>query len=81
MWLQEEGITVDETNDPFLGDAKKFEAIEAKVGAARHRGEAKVKGESARKSALNADQDAWETNRLLTRCGCTYRIRMWHARA
>ena len=61
---------MDEADDPFLGDKDKFKAIEAQQSAAKARGEAKGKGESARKSAMNADQDAWEKNRLLTRCGC-----------
>lgn len=56
---------MDEAQDPFLGDKAKFDAVEAAAGKVR--GETKVKGESARKSALNADQDAWEKNRLLTR--------------
>ena len=65
--MQEAGTTVDEEHNPFVGDERKFKAVEAQIDAAKKKGEAKARGESARKSALNADQDAWETNRLLTR--------------
>jgi uncharacterized protein YecT (DUF1311 family) len=60
---------LDDTHNPFIGDEKKFQAVQAQLDSARAKGAAKGKGESARKSALNADQNAWETNRLLTRCG------------
>ncbi len=60
---------MDTEHNRFIGDEKKFAAIQAQIDSAKRKGEAKGKGESARKSALNADQDAWETNRLLTRYG------------
>lgn len=50
----------------FLGNEAKFQALEHKLAQTRARGETKFKGMSARASALSADQEAWETNRLLT---------------
>lgn len=50
----------------FLGDATKFAAREADMARQRSNGEAKLPRMSARKSALIADQEAWEVNRLLT---------------
>lgn len=50
----------------FRGSEKKFRELEEKLAATRARGETKLRGMSARTSALNADQEAWETNRLLT---------------
>lgn len=50
----------------FLGNQQKFREMEEKLAATRARGETKLRGMSARASALNADQEAWETNRLLT---------------
>jgi hypothetical protein len=69
--MQEAGTTVDNTESPFLFDEKgsALMAASKRADAASKRklGEPRVKGESARKTALNADQDAWEANRLLTR--------------
>ncbi|KAL7679850.1 putative AAA+ ATPase domain, RNA helicase HrpA, P-loop containing nucleoside triphosphate hydrolase [Plasmopara halstedii] len=50
----------------FLGSEEKFKALEEKLAQSRARGDNKLKGMSARASALSADQEAWETNRLLT---------------
>ncbi|TYZ68914.1 hypothetical protein PybrP1_012252 [[Pythium] brassicae (nom. inval.)] len=50
----------------FMGNPQKFRELEEKLAATRARGETKLRGMSARTSALNADQEAWETNRLLT---------------
>lgn len=50
----------------FMGSKQKFREMEEKLAATRARGETKLKGMSARASALNVDQEAWENNRLLT---------------
>ncbi|CAI5710794.1 unnamed protein product [Hyaloperonospora brassicae] len=50
----------------FLGSAKKFKALEEQLEQTRARGDNKLKGMSAKASALSADQEAWEKNRLLT---------------
>lgn len=50
----------------FLGNPEKFKAMEEKLAKTRARGDTKLRGMSARASALNADQEAWENNRLLT---------------
>lgn len=50
----------------FLGNPDKFKAMEEKLAQTRARGDTKLKGMTARASALNADQEAWENNRLLT---------------
>ncbi|RLN96655.1 hypothetical protein BBJ28_00020329 [Nothophytophthora sp. Chile5] len=50
----------------FLGNAEKFRALEEQMEQTRARGDNKLKGMSARASALSADQEAWENNRLLT---------------
>ncbi|KAF1779527.1 P-loop containing nucleoside triphosphate hydrolase [Phytophthora cactorum] len=50
----------------FLGSEEKFKALEQQLEQTRARGENKLKGMSARASALSADQEAWEKNRLLT---------------
>lgn len=50
----------------FLGSEEKFKALEEQLEQTRARGDNKLKGMSARASALSADQEAWEKNRLLT---------------
>ncbi|KAI9915975.1 hypothetical protein PsorP6_007716 [Peronosclerospora sorghi] len=50
----------------FLGNEEKFKALEKQLEQTRARGDLKLKGMSARASALSADQEAWENNRLLT---------------
>lgn len=50
----------------FLGNPDKFREMEEKLAQTRARGETKLRGMTARASALNADQEAWENNRLLT---------------
>ncbi|ETI33310.1 hypothetical protein F443_20007 [Phytophthora nicotianae P1569] len=50
----------------FLGNEEKFKALEQQLEQTRARGDNKLKGMSARASALSADQEAWEKNRLLT---------------
>ena len=53
----------------FIGDSDKVRAHEEQMESAkggRPRGAKKKAGQSARKSALNDDQNAWEENRLLT---------------
>ncbi|KAE9101263.1 Pre-mRNA-splicing factor ATP-dependent RNA helicase [Phytophthora fragariae] len=50
----------------FLGSEEKFKALEKQLEQTRARGDNKLKGMSARASALSADQEAWEKNRLLT---------------
>ena len=72
----EQSGAVDYTGEsnPFLGDEETFAAKLAarkraagKPGFGRYgRGRTKAKDMSARKSALNDDQDAWIKNRLLT---------------
>ena len=49
--------------DPFIGNKSKFAKLEEEMAKQRAKGENKMKGMSARKSALNADQEAWENNR------------------
>ncbi|KAG7394335.1 Pre-mRNA-splicing factor ATP-dependent RNA helicase PRP16 [Phytophthora boehmeriae] len=50
----------------FLGNEEKFRELEEQLEKTRARGDNKLKGMSARASALSADQEAWEKNRLLT---------------
>ncbi len=52
--------------DRFIGNEKKYKEMEERLEKSRARGDTKLKGMSARASALTADQDAWENNRLLT---------------
>ena len=52
--------------DPFMGDQAKFDEMEASMAKARAKGDVKAKGLSARLSAIHEDQEAWETNRMLT---------------
>ena len=62
----------------FIGDEEKFREHEERMAnakAGRVRGAKKKKGESARRSALNDDQNAWEENRLLT-SGVAHRARV-----
>lgn len=69
FYLSEEGMAADlnrDESDVFLGDENKFKAREEQMSRSRARGDAKLAGVSARKSQLNADQEAWEENRLLT---------------
>jgi hypothetical protein len=68
FYLSEEGQILDTdagANDKFLGNTEKFLAREAQMAKSRARGDQKIAGVSARKSQLNADQEAWEDNRLL----------------
>ncbi|RHY52701.1 hypothetical protein DYB38_010433, partial [Aphanomyces astaci] len=53
-------------HDAFVGNEAKFQQMEDDMVRKRQRGELKTRGKSARASALNQDQDAWETNRLMT---------------
>jgi pre-mRNA-splicing factor ATP-dependent RNA helicase DHX38/PRP16 len=62
---EEGGYEVDEDRI-FMGNKDKFREMEEKLAKTRSRGETKLIGMSARASALNADQEAWENNRLLT---------------
>jgi len=55
-------------DDVFLGSSERFAEREAAMARARARGEAKIAGMSAQRSAVHADQDAWETQ-LLMRSG------------
>jgi len=69
---EEFGVAVDTSGGesgetgPFLGDAEKFKAREEAMARARSRGDTKLPGMSAKRSALMADQEAWEMNRLRT---------------
>jgi flagellar biosynthesis GTPase FlhF len=68
FYLSEEGQILDTdtgAGDKFLGNTEKFLAREAQMAKSRARGDQKIAGVSARKSQLNADQEAWEDNRLL----------------
>ena len=47
-------------DDPFLGDKAKFDAMESKMAAQRAKG-VRI---TAKKTALQADQMAWENQRL-----------------
>lgn len=66
----DEGLAPPDAADPSAGglivENEKTAAMESRVEAARSRGETKLRGMSARKSALHADQQAWESNRLRT---------------
>ncbi|KAF0698465.1 Aste57867_10925 [Aphanomyces stellatus] len=53
-------------HDTFLGNEDKFRKMEDEMVRKRQKGELKLRGKSARASALNQDQEAWENNRLLT---------------
>ncbi len=66
--MQEAGNTVDSTHSPFIFDEKAAVAAASKPKKLPGEAIVRVKGQSAKKTALNADQDAWEANRLLTRC-------------
>jgi pre-mRNA-splicing factor ATP-dependent RNA helicase DHX38/PRP16 len=67
FYLQEEGAAAEDSGGgAFLGNEQKFSALEAEMAKQRAKGDHKLKGMSARKSALNADQERWEENRLLT---------------
>jgi pre-mRNA-splicing factor ATP-dependent RNA helicase DHX38/PRP16 len=52
----------------FLGSETKFQEREAIMARMRARGDSKVAGMSAQRSAVHADQEAWETQ-LLMRSG------------
>ena len=66
FYLQDEEDPREYEDHYFLGSKEKFREFESKLERSKARGDMKVKHQSARKSALNADQEAWETNRLLT---------------
>ncbi|CAM9514172.1 unnamed protein product [Chrysoparadoxa australica] len=55
-----------EGSNPFLGSEEKFKEREAEMARRRAKGDGKQAGRSARSSQLNADQEAWEQNRMLT---------------
>ena len=68
---QEEGGTLDETHDPFLGDAEKDPALQKRVEVAQKRltrrdGTVMTLAQSKRASEIQKDMNAWEENRLLT---------------
>jgi hypothetical protein len=56
FYLMEEGGVVDESHDPFLGDASKFAESEAELERTRATGENTYKGLTARKASLMDDQ-------------------------
>ena len=68
----EQGMGSSAGSEVFLGSAAKFKEREAEMRKRREReaaglpGAGKARGMSARKSALMADQRAWEENRLHT---------------
>ncbi|CAM9184472.1 unnamed protein product, partial [Phaeothamnion confervicola] len=69
FYLSEEGgAMADESraDSLFLGDEEKFRKREAEMSRKRQMGDTKLAGRSARATQLNADQEAWERNRLLT---------------
>ncbi len=49
----------------FLGDEEKFRKRENEMALRRAKGDGKIAGRSARSSQLHADQEAWETTRML----------------
>lgn len=68
----------NDTSRNFIGDSEKFREHEERMESAkagRPRGARKKAGQSARKSALNDDQNAWEVNRLIT-SGVAHRARV-----
>ena len=62
FYLQDEEGALDMEYDPFIGNQAKFKEMEEQLAKSRSRGDTKFKGMSARKSALNADQEAWEVS-------------------
>lgn len=72
FYLQDEGaITADnDTGDAggvmALSNSDRYKDRAAQIEKARQRGDTKIKGLTARRSALAADQEAWEANRLIT---------------
>eukprot|EP00890_Picochlorum_soloecismus_P002226 jgi/Picsp_1/3003/NSC_01225-R1_pre-mrna-splicing factor atp-dependent rna helicase prp16-like len=68
---QEEGGALDDTHDPFLGDAEKDESLIRRKEIAqkkltRRDGSIMTLAQSKRASELQKDMNAWEENRLLT---------------
>lgn len=63
--MEEAGMGEADYKSPFQGDHAKWDEMERRMRAQR-RGEKKQAGLSARQSALNRDQEAWERNRLFT---------------
>lgn len=63
---QEEGGTVDETHDPFVGDDKLFDkrAAEMQKKMTRKDGSTMTLAQSKRASELQRDINIWEENRL-----------------
>ncbi len=49
----------------FIGDEDKFKKREDEMAVRRAKGDGKIAGRSARSSQLHADQEAWETTRML----------------
>ncbi len=69
FYLAEEGYNHadDSRRDRFIGDTGKYKQREEQWAKSRARGDPLKfnKGVSSKKSQLNADQCAWENNRLL----------------
>lgn len=68
---QEEGGALDETHDPFLGDAASDPALQKRQELAQKRltrrdGSMMTLAQSKRASELQRDMNAWEENRLMT---------------
>jgi len=68
---QEEGGALDDSHDPFLGDAEKDESLIRRKEIAqkkltRRDGSIMTLAQSKRASELQKDMNAWEENRLLT---------------
>lgn len=60
----EEGGFVDETHNPFVGNEEKFKKIEEDIARSRQKGQSIIR--NPQKNQANADNEAWESNRLLT---------------
>ena len=70
-YAQEEGGALDETHDPFLGDAASDPALQKREQLAQKRltrrdGSTMTLAQSKRASELQRDMNAWEENRLMT---------------
>ncbi|KAJ0406647.1 hypothetical protein P43SY_009758 [Pythium insidiosum] len=67
FYLHDEAVGAEtHAEHAFLGNEAKFRELEERLARTRAKGELRLKGMSARASALHADQEAWEKNRLLT---------------
>jgi pre-mRNA-splicing factor ATP-dependent RNA helicase DHX38/PRP16 len=69
FYLADEGGQVPGGDDGgdghFLGDSEKLKVREEALARSRAKGDSKLVGMSAKRSQLQVDQEAWESNRIL----------------